>query len=384
MKKTKVLRAIALLGMSVVLAMGMLGCPHKTEEITSPGPFVEITPPKGAITAPTSGIGGVYSNNEYYTGVFVENRKVKLSTYKLAEKEVTYNQWREVYNWAITQDKDNNGEIDYKFANAGRAGSKGATGTVGSALPEDETYGEHPVTKVSWRDVIVWCNAYTEMTKGADECVYRVSDSDDTVLKDATDEAKVDNAYCNLSKKGYRLPTEAEWGYAARWQKDNSNEAINYGSAYLIRLDRMSGATKPIGYGGVDSAPTTAEGWEALRKEASRVAVYDEYYNGSGWVVQDPATNGTAKVGSREPNASGLYDMSGNVWEWCFDGWSTITAEEGDPVVENPLGGAFGSRRVVRGGSWRSKAFDCGVGRRGIHTPGLEAFSLGFRLAFTP
>ena len=161
-------------------------------EDTSDG-FIKIIPPVNGIT----GVVPAYTLPEtgiFYNGVFIAGRKVKLSPYKLGKIEVTYKLWKEVYDWAV---KSGSG---YTFPNAGRKGSDG-TGS-----------DEEPVTMISWLDCIVWCNAYTEMTKGSEsECVYRKSKTDPTVLKDATDTAACKAAYADMDKKGFRLPTEAEW-----------------------------------------------------------------------------------------------------------------------------------------------------------------------------
>ena len=322
--------------------------------------FIKITPPANGIVgvAPDYALPG---SEAWWKGVFRAGRKVKLSPYKLGKTEVTYKLWKEVYDEAV---KPGHG---YVFANAGKKGSSG-TGS------EDE-----PVTTISWRDCIVWCNAYTQIKLGSDEqCVYRKSKTDSTVLKNATDTAACDAAYADMSKKGFRLPTEAEWEYAARWQGSNTENAAQYGDVWLTKLNSASGAKKPIGFSGL--ALPAGEAWETLRDELTRVAVYYKWWNGTGWVDQTPATTKTAAVKSKDPNALGLYDMSGNVWEWCFDWYGSIGAGE----VIDPQGAASGTDRVARGGSWYSYADGCAVGGRCYCSPDCRVSFLGFRLAWCP
>ena len=195
--------------------------------------FVKIIPPTTGtegVTPDPGSLPGNKQNKDKWKGVFIAGRKVKLSPYVLGKTEVTYKLWKDVYDWAI---KPENG---YTFKNAGKKGSSG-TGS------EDE-----PVTTISWRDCIVWCNAYTEKEKGIEHCVYRKSETDTTVLKNSTVEADCDAAYADMSKKGFRLPTEAEWEYAARWQGSDNTNAVRYGDVWLTKLDSASGAKKPIGF----------------------------------------------------------------------------------------------------------------------------------------
>ncbi len=144
------------------------------------------------------------------------------------------------------------------------------------------------------------------------------------------------DAYCEwLSRKTglkYRLPTEAEWEYAA------GNGTIN--------------RTKWAG--------TSDEG--RLREYAR--------YRGDGI--------GTVPVGSLRPNALGLYDMSGNVWEWCSD-WYDKDYYKNSPSV-NPTGPPSGFSRVIRGGSWSSYPRDCRVAVRFDGAPGYHGGSTGFRV----
>ena len=295
--------------------------------------FIKISPPAAGITGKDPTYYTLPGTDAYWKGVFRAGRKVTLSPYKLGKTEVPYKLWKEVYDWAI-----GNG---YTFANEGQKGSSGS----GSE--------EEPVTKVSWRDCIVWCNAYTQKIKGEVECVYRKKDDHTVVLKDATKDSECDDAYADMSKKGYRLPTEAEWEYAARWQGSDNTNADKYGEVWLTKLNSASGAKAD---------------WNNA-DETKAVAWYG-----------DNADSKTHPVGEKRKNALGLHDMSGNVWEWCFDWYDNI--EAGD--VTDPQGAVSGSDRVFRGGSWESDAKGCVVGIRSSRHPVTRHYDLGFRLTLRP
>ena len=90
-----------------------------------------------------------------------------------------------------------------------------------------------------------------------------------------------------------------------------------------------------------------------------------------------PNIGKTVKCGSYQPNAWGLYDMHGNVWEWCLDGPRTYTPNPvEDPRVPNTAGGS----RVLRGGSWEDEAFQCRSARRLPRPRSLRYLSIGFRV----
>ena len=134
----------------------------------------------------------------------------------------------------------------------------------------------------------------------------------------------------NLTGKTFRLPTEAEWEFASR------------------------GGVKYVGYKYSGSSSLDSVGW------------YDE---NSG--------SKTNTVGTKHPNELGLYDMSGNVWEWCNEWYGEYSSF----AQTNPKGVSSGHHRVVRGGCWISSAIDNRIPFRGIDNTSNRIKLTGFRLA---
>ena len=134
----------------------------------------------------------------------------------------------------------------------------------------------------------------------------------------------------NLTGKHYRLPTEAEWEFAAR------------------------GGTRSQGYKYSGSNSLASVAW-----------------------YEDNSSSTTHRVGSLSPNELGLYDMSGNVWEWCADWYGSYSSND----QTNPTGPTSGSGRVGRGGSWSNGARSCRVSNRNGGGPSDRDYCLGLRLA---
>lgn len=324
-------------------------------EVSLPEDFVKVP----VMNEPIRGLDVDYplsENTPRWKGVFTYERKVLLSPYAIAKHEVSYGLWYEVREWAE--------QHGYKFKNKGLEGFLGMEGEA----PKE---ADLPVTKISWFDSIIWCNAYTEKVRGADAmCVYL---KDDVPLKDSTNIEECKEAKAHIARSGFRLPTEAEWEWAARYQGEEACNADKYGNIYLTRLDSASGAKKSCGFEGY--LLKSGETWESLRDEVARVAIYAQWFNGKKYVDQNPKTSSCVKVNANEPNTLGLYNMSGNVSEWCFDFYDedasvADAAYIGDGgAVLNPQGALKGKEKVTRGSNYFADADYMSVALRDTFPP---------------
>ncbi len=275
MKKLLILSSMALFAALVVT-----GCASKPKASTESKKRVIYVSKDGfsknlieLVTVPTAERDSAFAKAS-------EESPVDLMAYYIAQSETTYTRWYEVYNWAKS-----NG---YKFANPGREGNAGVDG----AAP---TGSNLPVTMISWRDALVWCNAASEM-----DGLIPVYKYNGAVLKEVDSakdgEGKAENAIIDPNANGYRLPTEAEWEFAARGGDPKSESWANLYSLSNTSPDSLA--------------------WYTANSEEK---VHD--------------------VMTKEANGFGAYDLIGNVWEWTYTPWRSSNA-----------------RRVMAGGSYRKTA----------------------------
>ena len=190
----------------------------------------------------------------------------------------------------------------------------------------------YPVYYVSWYDAITYCNLRS-INEGLTP-VYSISGSTNPAnwgSIPSSDNATWNAAICNWNANGYRLPTEAEWEYAARGATNSPD--------YL--------------YSGSDTIGNVA------------------WYDGN-------SGSGTHPVGGKAANGLEIYDMSGNVYEWCWDWYDA--SYYSSRASNNPKGPASGSYRVLRGGSWGSNDYFCRVAFRFNYSPASRSYYIGFRV----
>jgi len=296
----KALRKIGILAAAVAV-IGIAGCQNNAGTGGTP----DSTVPEGFVKVPGKSIAGTESWTPS-SEVFVSGRALEIKAFYMSDHEVTRAEYKEVMgslpdNMAKAHDKD------------------------GHELTGDAA-GKNPVNKVSWYDALVYCNKRS-IKESLTPC-YKISgktNPDDWGAVPTSSNSTWNAATCDFEANGYRLPTEAEWEWAARGGE-------NYTYAGSDNIDEVA------------------------------------------WYTSNTSGTGTRDVKTKKANGSGLYDMSGNVWEWCWDWYENISN-----ATPN-TGASSGSGRCDRGGSWDDIAHFAGVANRGSPYPYNRYNYLGFRL----
>lgn len=267
--------------------------------------IIDLNPPSGMVFIPEGCNIGTNATEEgegevYYPSRYPSSYSVTSAGFFMDATEITGAQWTSVYNWAVT-----NG---YSFANPGHS-----------------VANEHPIHTVSWQDCIKWCNARSQM-EGITPC-YTVGNE---IYKAGHSYSY--NTSCDFQAEGYRLPTIEEWQYAARGGSVSKRfpwgDTINHSNANYAAIGTV------------------------FSYDTSTYTTYTYHPDFGNYP-------GTAPVGKFPPNGYGLYDMCGNIEEWCWD-------------YDDP------SSHYTGGGSWAKAA---NVLLNGAHYGGATHASiyLGFR-----
>ena len=264
---------------------------------------------------------------------------VILSPFYMDTNMVRVDQWQTTYAYATSH--------GYIFANSGY--DKGPN---------------YPVGDVDWYDCVKWCNARSQ-SAGLNP-VYFV---DAALTQIYTNGDTGTTVYANWADNGYRLPTEAEWEKAARGGL--TAQRFPYGNTLSWALANYEGNFFEFSY------------------DQSTIIDWDPAYSDGDNPASKPYTS---PVGSFTPNGFGLYDMAGNLYEWCWDWYASTNSMypanlPGSPYLggSDPRGPAFSTlspaTRVLRGGAWSNVASSARCAARASDNPAVPANSIiyGFR-----
>ncbi len=283
-----------------------------------------VGPPMVAIAGGTFNMGSTVSASEEPV------HAITVSSFNMFKYEVTNSNYVLFLN-----SEGNQTEGGVEWINIVADQYQGITGGPGAGtFSVISGYENRPVVYVSWYGAVAYCN-WLSTQQGLTSCYGPINNrgNDPSVWR---------------TLNGYRLPTEAEWEYACR-----GGNAAEY-------------------YWGDPYPP-----------DPPNIGNYAWYWNNAGDGYGGPGNENHHIVGQKLPNSFGLYDMSGNVWEWCSDWFSDSginpPAYYGISPGTNPTGPASGAYRVIRGGSWNFGPDGCRSAFRIGITPDGRNYFLGFR-----
>ncbi|MBN2737446.1 MAG: SUMF1/EgtB/PvdO family nonheme iron enzyme [Spirochaetales bacterium] len=308
---------------AILLLAGMTACSKKTEEAvkkteeTVKEVTVEVTKaaekavqkvskldPMVLVQGGTFKMGGEEKSNEKPI------HDVTVSDFYIGRYEVTVQEW---YDFLTALDKKDFEKAKKFTTSAVVYDNDGNLQMMSTKYIDDASCAAN---EIIWYSAVEYCNWKSE--KEGLQKAYTINGEKVT---------------CDFTAKGYRLPTEAEWEFAARGGNISQGYKYSGGSNYL------------------------------------KVA----------WMSENSGDK-VHPVGTKDPNELGIYDMSGNLSEWCWDWYGSYTSD----AQTNPTGPTTGSGRVERGGNWVYSAGYCRVAGRDYFNPYVCSYFFGFRLSRTP